>query len=252
MSRIEVVVSDFGGVLTTPLMQAFAAVQENSGIPWEQFGAGMARAAELAGTQPLFELERGAISEAEFVRQLDVGMSEVLGREVTLHGFGEQLFAALHPNEQLIDYMRVLRGRGYRMAILTNNVREWEARWRAMLPIDEIFELVIDSAFVSMRKPEPEIYQLLLEETRGRGVLDGLHRRSRGQLRRGARARHARRPVPQQRSGDRRSRGAARRRAAALVLTHASRHFRGPASSPTPPASRGRGAQFSEPRRSQQ
>ncbi len=163
MSPIEVVVSDFGGVLTTPLMHAFAAVQENSGIPWEQFGAGMARAAELAGKQPLFELERGAISEAEFVRQLDAGMSEVLGREVTLHGFGEQLFAALHPNEQLIDFMRTLRGRGYRMAILTNNVREWEARWRAMLPIDEIFELVIDSAFVGMRKPEPEIYQLLLE-----------------------------------------------------------------------------------------
>ncbi|MDO8188040.1 HAD family phosphatase [Conexibacter sp. JD483] len=163
MSRVEVVVSDFGGVLTTPLMQAFAAVQEESGIPWEQFGAGMARAAELAGAQPLFELERGAISEAEFVRQLDAGMRDVLGREVTLHGFGERLFAALHPNAQLIDFMRDLRGRGYRMAILTNNVREWEARWRAMLPIDEIFELVIDSAFVGMRKPEPEIYQLLLE-----------------------------------------------------------------------------------------
>lgn len=164
MSSIEVVVSDFGGVLTTPLMQAFAAVQEDSGIPWEQFGAGMARAAELAGTQPLFELERGAISEAEFVRQLDAGMSEVLGREVTLHGFGEKLFAALHPNEQLIAFMRTLHGRGYRMAILTNNVREWEARWRAMLPIDEIFELVVDSAFVGMRKPEPEIYELLLAQ----------------------------------------------------------------------------------------
>jgi putative hydrolase of the HAD superfamily len=162
MSRIEVVVSDFGGVLTSPLMEAFAAVQADSGIPWEQFGAGMARAAELAGKQPLFELERGAISEAEFVRQLEAGMRDVLGREVPLHGFGEQLFAALHPNEPLIDFMRTLRGRGYRMAILTNNVREWEARWRAMLPIDEIFELVVDSAFVGMRKPEPEIYELLL------------------------------------------------------------------------------------------
>ncbi len=60
--------------------------------------------------------------------------------------------------------MRTLHGRGYRMAILTNNVREWEARWRAMLPIDEIFELVVDSAFVGMRKPEPEIYELLLAQ----------------------------------------------------------------------------------------
>jgi putative hydrolase of the HAD superfamily len=54
------------------------------------------------------------------------------------------------------------------MALLTNNVREWEPRWRAMLPeIDEIFEVVVDSAFVGIRKPEPEIYQLTLERIGG-------------------------------------------------------------------------------------
>ena len=47
--------------------------------------------------------------------------------------------------------------------MLTNNVREWEPRWRAMLPVDELFELVVDSAFVGMRKPEPAIYELTLE-----------------------------------------------------------------------------------------
>ena len=51
--------------------------------------------------------------------------------------------------------MRELRERGYRMAILTNNVREWEELWRSKLPVDEIFELVVDSAWVGMRKPEP-------------------------------------------------------------------------------------------------
>jgi putative hydrolase of the HAD superfamily len=59
--------------------------------------------------------------------------------------------------------MRDLRRRGYRLAICTNNVREWEQRWRAMLPVDEIFDTVIDSAFVGTRKPEPEIYRLTLE-----------------------------------------------------------------------------------------
>jgi putative hydrolase of the HAD superfamily len=50
------------------------------------------------------------------------------------------------------------------MAMLTNNVREWEPQWRAKLPeIDEIFELVVDSAFVGMRKPDREIYELTLE-----------------------------------------------------------------------------------------
>ncbi len=49
-------------------------------------------------------------------------------------GFGERYFDDLHPNQELIDYMRALRERGYRMAICTNNVREWEPLWRAKLP----------------------------------------------------------------------------------------------------------------------
>jgi epoxide hydrolase-like predicted phosphatase len=66
--------------------------------------------------------------------------------------------------------MRELRGRGLRMALLTNNVREWEPQWRAKLPeIDEIFEVVVDSAFVGMRKPDREIYELTLERL-GDGV----------------------------------------------------------------------------------
>ena len=85
------------------------------------------------------------------------------------------------------------------MALLTNNVREWEPLWRAKLPdIDEIFEVIVDSAFVGMRKPDREIYTLTLERL-GDGVLRRgvrLRRRRRGELRRGARARDARGPLP--------------------------------------------------------
>ena len=58
---------------------------------------------------------------------------------------------------------RVLREEGYRMALVTNNVREWEPVWRPMLPVDEIFETVVDSGFVGCRKPEARIYELTLE-----------------------------------------------------------------------------------------
>ena len=89
--------------------------------------------------------------------------------------------------------MRELRDAGLRMALLTNNVREWEPRWRPMLPeIDEIFEVVVDSAFVGMRKPEPEIYLLTVERLgRWRRALRlRVRGRHRDQLRRGARAGH--------------------------------------------------------------
>ena len=79
-----------------------------------------------------------------------------------MHSFSEIYFEALEPNEPMIELMREIRRGGHRMALLTNNVREWEHLWRSMLPVDEIFELVVDSGFVGMRKPDPEIYELTL------------------------------------------------------------------------------------------
>ncbi len=164
MSRIEAIVSDFGGVLTSPLFDAFAGVQQTHGVPPEAFGAALVRLAqENGGVNPLFELETGTISEAAFLAQLGGALRAELGHDVELEGFGETFFRYLHPNEELFAFMRELHGRGYRMAILTNNVREWEPLWRSMLPVDEIFELVIDSGFEGVRKPDPKIYELTLE-----------------------------------------------------------------------------------------
>jgi putative hydrolase of the HAD superfamily len=162
--ELRAVISDFGGVLTSPLSDAFLAVQDGLAIPLDAYGKAMAAAAaESGGEIPLAALERGQLTEAEFLSQLERGLAGVLGRDVSLHGFGEQLLGAMRPNEELFGYYRGLRDRGVRMGMLTNNVREWEPLWRSMLPIDDVFETVVDSAFVGMRKPEPEIYELTLE-----------------------------------------------------------------------------------------
>ena len=162
MGGVEAVISDFGGVLTSPLANSFQAFQEHSGVPLSELGKAMAALGAEHGANQLFELETGRLAEPEFLGRLGRRLTAQLGREIELDGFGERYFANLEPNEAMIAYMRELRGRGYRLAICTNNVREWEPLWRAMLPVDEIFELVVDSAFVGMRKPEPEIYQLTL------------------------------------------------------------------------------------------
>lgn len=161
--QIQAIISDFGGVLTSPLINSFLAYQEHSGVPLEALGTAMARLTERDGVHPLVELETGRLREAEFLDALSHELTEQLGRPVEMTGFGERYFAGLEPNSRLIEYMRSLRGRGYRMAICTNNVREWESLWRAKLPVDEIFDVVVDSGFVGVRKPEPEIYALTLE-----------------------------------------------------------------------------------------
>ena len=158
------VVSDFGGVLTSPLFTGFARIQDDVGRAARGVRPGDGAATEAAGGEnPLYRLERGEITEQAFLATLERELGRILGREVTLHGFGERYFGALEPNDELFAYYRGLHERGVRLAMLTNNVREWEPRWRAMLPIDEIFETVVDSGFVGMRKPDPRIYELTLE-----------------------------------------------------------------------------------------
>ena len=166
----------------------------------------MARATETHGEHPLFALERGEISEREFAdrleRELPDGFSLTRLREV--------YFERLVPNAPMIAFARELRERGLRTALLTNNVREWEPLWRAKLPeLDEIFEVVVDSAFVGLRKPDPRIYELTLERLGVGGRRVRLPRRPRGQLRGRPRARDVRGALRGDRPGDRGDRGGA-------------------------------------------
>jgi len=163
MTAPTAVISDFGGVLTTPLLHSFAAFQDHAGVPIEALGRALQAVAQRNGANPLYELEKGHMTEADFLARIGEALSEDLGRPVEMERFSEVYFAQLESNPAMIDYLRSLKARGVRLAMLTNNVAEWEPRWRAMLPVDEIFELVVDSAFVGMRKPEPEIYELTLE-----------------------------------------------------------------------------------------
>jgi putative hydrolase of the HAD superfamily len=163
MPEIEAIVSDFGGVLTTPLLSSFMAVQDEIGITPEDLGKAMKAITEEDGENPLYGMERGEISEADFLARLSDGLEPLLGHRPQLHRFREIYFEALHPNQPMIELMRELKAEGKRMAMLTNNVREWEPLWRSMLPVDEIFETVVDSGFVGVRKPEARIYEMTLE-----------------------------------------------------------------------------------------
>ena len=94
-------ISDFGGVLTSPLSEGFLAYQEESQVSLEELGRAMGRAAEAHGEHPLYALERGELSEREFAdrleRELPGGFSLTRLREV--------YFERLVPNAPMIDSM---------------------------------------------------------------------------------------------------------------------------------------------------
>ena len=67
----------------------------------------------------------------------------------------------------VVDKVRELKAAGVRNGIITNNAKEFSEGWRAMLPVDDLFDLVVDSCQVGMRKPNPAIYRLALERMGG-------------------------------------------------------------------------------------
>jgi epoxide hydrolase-like predicted phosphatase len=157
------VICDFGGVLTTPLADSFAHYGSVSGIPFQDVVHAMGRIYQATGQNVLFELEKGTITEADFLGQLEHEME--LGGDDHLRSLAETFFGHLKANQPMVDLMASLRRSGTRMAILTNNVREWEPRWRGLVPeLDDIFEFIVDSAFVGMRKPDPAIYELTVSK----------------------------------------------------------------------------------------
>jgi len=160
---IDAVVSDFGGVLTKPLLEAFSRAHDETDVPLAAYGQALWTAAEKDGVNPLFEMERGRMSERDFNARLERELEEILGRAVSLDGITHRVNEQLEPNEEMFAYFSDLSRRGVRLALCTNNVREWEPLWRAKLPIDDIFETIVDSAFVGTRKPDPEIYGIVLE-----------------------------------------------------------------------------------------
>ena len=142
-------------------------MQEEHGIPLEALGKAMWRATQERGENPLFPLERGEMSEPEFLgdpRATRWPPRSAARSRCTTSPSATSPSCDPNDGDDRLPARRCKAERGLRLAMLTNNVREWEPRWRAMIPaIDELFEVIVDCAFVGMRKPDPAIYELTLD-----------------------------------------------------------------------------------------
>lgn len=66
------------------------------------------------------------------------------------------------PNPGVIDLVHDLKGAGIKLGVLTNNVKEFRDAWKSMLDFSTLFDDVVDSHEVGLRKPDPAIYRLAL------------------------------------------------------------------------------------------
>ncbi|MDE0116622.1 MAG: HAD family phosphatase [bacterium] len=161
---IEAVFWDFGGVFTGSPFHlddyARSLSTTNERLLEHVFGR-----YEANGDHPWHRLERG---EGTLADALEAATEAC--RADGIEGFSsEGFFKAMSSTsseerrEMAVAKVRELNEAGIRQAIITNNAKEFGDMWRQLIPVDELFEAVIDSSAVGMRKPDPRIYQLALE-----------------------------------------------------------------------------------------
>jgi epoxide hydrolase-like predicted phosphatase len=163
---IEAVLFDFGGVFTDSPFEAVRAMGASMDAPVDEVLAIVFGSYDEDTDHVWHQCERGeldlqatrrAISEAGRERGLEIDLFEMLKFMSSDGG----------PRTTVIERTRRLRADGYRTALITNNVLEFREFWRQMVPLDELFDIVIDSSEVGIRKPDPRIYELALSELGG-------------------------------------------------------------------------------------
>lgn len=159
---ITTVLFDFGGVFTP---SPFAAARTEGSVLGHDpevvieiiFGR-----YDTDTDHPWHRLERGEVS-LEAARSDIIGIAAAQGIELDPFEALRHMASKEHDEEPFIERARRLRADGYRTGLITNNVAEFRDAWRTMIPVDELFEIVVDSCEVGMRKPDPRVFHLALE-----------------------------------------------------------------------------------------
>lgn len=158
------VITDWGGVMTSPIIDTVTAWLTADGIDIGSYRTVMrawVRQAYAAGrqTSPIRALERGECTEAEFEAQLAEQLSTLDGSPVVADGLLARMFAASRHDEEMHGLMRAARRAGMRTGLLSNS---WGGGYpRHLFP--DLFDAVVISSEVGMRKPEERIFRLAAE-----------------------------------------------------------------------------------------
>jgi epoxide hydrolase-like predicted phosphatase len=193
---ISTVIFDYGGVISSPLFVGIGAFEESEGYAKGSllallFGEthyigveGRAVAAEVteeardaisadpdaldasgaAVDEPDWHLlEKGQIDVATYFGRMVEKAPTVLGKPLDMDAYG-RFWRATAPGVHwmIVHKIMELRERGLKLGLLTNNVKEFGDHWRATFPID-LFDEIVDSSHVGVRKPEQAIYALTCE-----------------------------------------------------------------------------------------
>ena len=155
---------DYGGVLTTPVAESMTAWAGQDGIDYEAFRDVLAEWFGVAygdggEESPVHAVERGEITVPEFERELAARLRTHAGGPVSPDGLLHRMFAGFDLVPAMYDLVRKAKAAGLRTGLLSNSWGDSYSResW------DELFDVIVISGEVGMRKPEKRIYRRAAE-----------------------------------------------------------------------------------------
>jgi len=162
----DAVLFDFGGVFTPSPLHGLRTAAQEMGIPPEVAFATVFGGYDEDTDHPWHRLARG-VGTIEDAMAAITALGIEAGHEIDpiamlTKGFGDSFI-----REDVVALAREVRVAGLRTAIVTNNIKEFSDSWRALLPVADLFDLVVDSCEEGLRKPDPRIFEITLERLGG-------------------------------------------------------------------------------------
>jgi epoxide hydrolase-like predicted phosphatase len=161
---IEAVLWDFGGVFTPSPFATVEAAADELGISTERAVAYVFGPYDRDTDHPWHRLERGELTMDE-AREAIMADAAVDGVALDPWDLLIRMARSEGPltNPAVLAAAHRVRDRGLRTGLVTNNIAEFRDGWRSLVPVDELFEIVVDSSEEGVRKPDARIFALALE-----------------------------------------------------------------------------------------
>jgi putative hydrolase of the HAD superfamily len=160
---VRAVIFDWGGVITSPIIDTVVAWLDADGIDRSSYTTAMRAWVQRAygpdqAESPIHALERGEISDSEFEEILAGVLVSVDGGRVPAPGLLKRMFARSEMQAEMLDLVRDMRQLGLRTGLLSNSWGTRDGYPRDLLA--ELFDDTVISGEVGMRKPEERIFRL--------------------------------------------------------------------------------------------
>jgi epoxide hydrolase-like predicted phosphatase len=155
-------VVDFGGVLTTSVGDSFKSFCDREGIDHEVL-KGVVLSAYGVGTEPdalVSMIETGRIEQGEFERRMAALLSRGLDHPIAAEGLLSRMLADLHFDVPMVEAVRVIHRAGVPTALLSNS---WGVEYYPRDLLAELFDQVVISGEVGLRKPDRAVFLLAAE-----------------------------------------------------------------------------------------